>query len=263
VKEVAGLADRVRPPTVGLVVLIYHRVGRRAEIEIDLSTELFAEQMAELASRFRVVTLDEGLTLLGRPDLEEAPRPVVVTFDDGTVDFVEEALPVLDRFSVPATLFVATGFVEDQRTFPDAGRPLTWSALDDACATGLVTIGSHTHTHRLLDRATADETADELDRSCGLVEERLGVEAAHFAYPKALPGNPEADGLVRRRFRSASLAGTRPNAFAASDVFALARSPVQQSDGMRFFRRKAEGGMAAEDRIRQVANRLRYRGRAT
>ena len=42
---------------------------------------------------------------------------MVVTFDDGTGDFVDEAVPVLDRFEVLATLYVATRFVDEQRSF--------------------------------------------------------------------------------------------------------------------------------------------------
>ena len=69
--------------------------------------------------------------------------------------------------------------------FPSSGRPVSWSALRDACSTGLVDIGSHTHTHRLLDRTPPGAAADELDRSIGLIGERLGRVAHDFAYPKA------------------------------------------------------------------------------
>ena len=59
------------------------------------------------------------------------------------------------------------------------------------------TIGSHTHTHALLDRADGPTAADELDRSIELLGERLGVACDHFAYPKALLGSREAEAEVR------------------------------------------------------------------
>jgi peptidoglycan/xylan/chitin deacetylase (PgdA/CDA1 family) len=245
-----------------VVVLIYHRVGGHTAVPVDQPTALFDEQMAWLAASGRVATLDQAVEALGRPDGHAEPM-LVVTFDDGTADFATDALPVLQRHGIPATLYLATDFVERQVDFPDAGRPLTWSALADCVATGLVTVGSHTHTHALLDRLPGDEVADELDRSIGLIGERLGVRAAHFAYPKALPGSAVADRLVRERFASAALAKTRPNVYGRTDVHQLTRSPIQVSDGMRWFERKAGGGMWAEDSLRRLVNRRRYAGATT
>ena len=216
--------------------------------EIDLPTERFDEQMAWLAQHRRPVSLDEAVELLGGADVPDGPPPVVVTFDDGTIDFVDHAVPILDRHRVPATLYLATDFVERQRTFPPDATPVSWGGLAEALSTGLVSIGSHTHTHALLDRLPDGEVADELDRSIGLIGERLGVAARHFAYPKAVAGSPAADAAVRARFRSAALAGTRANRYGATDLHRLARSPVQVSDDTRWFRRKARGGMARRGR---------------
>jgi peptidoglycan/xylan/chitin deacetylase (PgdA/CDA1 family) len=188
---------------------------------------------------------------------------VVVTFDDGTVDFVDDALPVLVEYRVPAVVYVATAFVDEGRPFPHGGRPVTWSALRDAVATGLVTVGSHTHTHALLDRSPAAVVADELDRSIALIADNLGAHPAHFAYPKALPARGAAAAAVAGRFRSAAVAGTRANRFGATDAHLLARSPVQRSDGMRWFEHKVAGGMALEDGMRRAANRFRYAGAST
>ena len=85
----------------------------------------------------------------------------------------------------------------------------------------------------------------------------------HFAYPKALGGSPEAEAEVRRRFRTAALAGTRPNPWGATDLHRLRRSPVQISDGVRWFRRKAAGGLGLEDDLRRLRNRRRYAGAVT
>ena len=131
--------------------------------------------------------------------------------------------------------------------------------MGECVASGLVTIGSHTHRHRLLDRLVADEVADELDRSIGLIGERLDVRADHFADPKALPPSPVADREVRRRFRSAALAGTRANPIGA-DVHLLARTPIQTTDDGPWFDLKLAGGLGLEDDLRRFANRRRYAG---
>jgi peptidoglycan/xylan/chitin deacetylase (PgdA/CDA1 family) len=262
VKWTAAAADALRRPQ-GLVVLIYHRVGGRTPVSVDLPRALFAEQLAALSAAWTPVTLDDGVGLLAGPAPPLGPPPVCLTFDDGTIDFVEEALPELVAQRIPATLYVVTEHVETGRAFPDNGRPVSWAGLRDALSTGLVTIGSHTHTHRLLDRVGGSEAAAELDRSVGLIGDRLGVACRHFAYPKALLGSPAAEQEVRRRFHTAALAGTRPNAYAGTDLHRLRRSPIQVGDGMRWFRRKASGGMALEDDLRSLRNRRRYAGTVT
>jgi peptidoglycan/xylan/chitin deacetylase (PgdA/CDA1 family) len=260
VKRAAVGADRLRRSRPGVVVLLYHRVGAGSGVEVDLPRGLFAEQMAAVADR--AVTLDHALSALASTP-GPGPDPVVVTFDDGTADFVEEALPVLVEHGIPAVLYVATAFVDEGRPFRHDGAPASWASLAEAVSTGLVTIGSHTHGHVLLDRAEPTVVADELARSRGLIEDRLGVSADHFAYPRAVPGSAAAEALVREQFRSAALAGMRANRYGATDPYRLARSPIQVSDGMRWFQAKVDGGMELEDQLRRVLNRKRYAGSVT
>ena len=262
VKWIASAGDAVRRPR-GLVVLIYHRVGARTPVSVDLPRPLFAEQLGALKAAWATVTLEHAVDLLAGPTAPDGPPPICLTFDDGTVDFVEEALPELVAHGVPATLYVATNYIETGQPFPNDGRPVSWAGLRDALSTGLITIGSHTHTHRLLDRVEGPEAADELDRSIGLIEDRLGVTCSHFAYPKALPGSPAAEQEVRRRFRTAAIGRTRPNPYGRTDPHRISRSPIQVTDGLRWFRRKAAGGMALEDDFRTLRNRRRYAGKRT
>ncbi len=261
VKHSAVALDRVRGVRNGVVVLIYHRVGGGSGIEVDLNPAAFEDQVGWLAEGGRVCTLDAALRVLADPN-PPAIDPIVVTFDDGTADFAEVAVPILERHRVPALMYLATDFVERGIDFADAGRPLSWAAARDCRATGLIEFGSHTHTHALLDRLAPNEAELELDRSIGLIADRLGCAAPHFAYPKAVAPSARVEQLVRTRFRSAALAGTRTNRYGATDPYRIARSPVQSSDGFDFFVRKASGGMALEDSLRRAANRIRY-ARAT
>lgn len=260
VKQAATACDHLRPKGRGVVVLAYHRVGgRSAAREIDLPTHCFEAQLEVVNAHRAARTLDDALRALEGP-APSGPDPVVVTFDDGTADFVDVALPLLVRHGVPAVLYLATEFVEDGNAFPDGGTPLSWPAIRDALSTGLVTLASHTHSHALLDRVDVATAASELDRSIGLIGERTGVVARHFAYPKALPGNAAVRAVVRSRFVSAALAGTRPNRYGRTDPYGLARSPVQRADDVKWFLRKLAGGLRLEDDLRRIANRVRYLG---
>jgi peptidoglycan/xylan/chitin deacetylase (PgdA/CDA1 family) len=262
-KVAAAAGDKVRARAAGVVVLIYHRVGARAQSEIDLPADEFDRQMAWLAETGRVVDLHTAVAQLAGADVEiPVANPVVVTFDDGTSDLAEVALPILARHQVPATVYIATRHVDEQLPWPAEGTPLSWAGAKELVDSGLVTIGSHTHSHALLDRLRPDEAADELDRSQALIEDNLGIPADHFAYPKAVAPPAAIEALVRDRFVSAALGGNRPNPYGRTDLHRLARTAIQVSDGWTYFQRKAEGGMALEDSFRRALNRVRYR-RAT
>ncbi len=256
-KAAAAVGDLLRPPRRGVVVLAYHRVGGASRSQVDLPLPIFRHQMELLAASGRATTLDRAVELLLEPSVP-SHDPVVVTFDDGYADYADAALPVLVELGLPSTVYLATEFVDQQRPFAGAGAPLSWDALREAVSTGLVTVGSHTHTHALLDRVPLQQAEEELTRSTDLIAEHLQGEARHFAYPKALAPHGRVEEVVRARFVTAAVAGTRPNRYGRTDLHRLARSPVQVSDGVRWFERKLAGGLRLEGAIRELANRRRY-----
>jgi hypothetical protein len=109
-----------------------------------------------------------------------------------------------------------------------------------------------------MDRADPADLGAELDRSIELIGEHIGTAPTHFAYPKALPGSTEAEAEVRRRFESAALARSRVNRPGHTDLHRLWRTPIQRSDGQRFFEAKARGGMRLEGELRHAVAKLKY-----
>ena len=220
-----GLPRRRRPDDV--VILLYHRVGPGPS-EIELPAEEFERQLAWLVANEPVLSLDQAL---------ESRGGVVITCDDGTRDLHDVVLPLLVRYGAPVTLYLATSWVGD--------GGLRWSHLRECVDSGLVSVGSHTHTHRNLARALEIEAEDEMRRSKDLIEDQLGVACRHFAYPWAVAGEP-ADRAARKLFDSAALDAWRTNRAGRSDPHRLGRVPVLRSDGGFFFRRKARGELDSE-----------------
>jgi peptidoglycan/xylan/chitin deacetylase (PgdA/CDA1 family) len=251
---VDGPIDAVRSaraPGGGVVALIYHRVGRATRSPVDLPLETFADHLDQLTAAGRVEDFDGAVRDLGLSgSTSEGAPAVVLTFDDGTADWVDVVLPELVARRLPAIFYVSTDFVESERSFPDDGRAVSWSGLAEMVATGLATIGSHTHTHRVLAGVSAAEAAMELDRSIGLIEDRLGVACRHFAYPKAIAGSAAAEVVVRRRFDTAVLAGNRVNR-SGSDLHRLGRHGLTVADGPEAFARKINGGAWLEGWMRE------------
>ena len=127
VKGAAVAADAVRRPPEGVVVLIYHRVGGGSSSEVDLPADRFGQQLAWLVERGRPIALADAVEVIaGRapaPATGDGGPPVVVTFDDGTADFTDVAVPLLVRHGVPATLYAATEFIDEGRPFPGDAPP--------------------------------------------------------------------------------------------------------------------------------------------
>jgi peptidoglycan/xylan/chitin deacetylase (PgdA/CDA1 family) len=230
-----------------LVILLYHRVGA-GEREIDLPLPTFERHLETLTRQHPVVSLDDALA---------AKRGgIVVTFDDGSLDFYEHVLPLLVRYQLPAVLYVATVFVDRSRN--NAGSDaLTWSHLEEAVETGLVTVGAHTHSHANLARADEVTAHEEMSRCKQLVEDHLSVPCRHFAYPWGV-SSLAADRVARRLFDSAALRwGT--NRGNHIDTHRLSRTPVLRSDRQIFFRAKARGLLDGEAHVYRALRRGPWR----
>ncbi len=105
----------------GALILGYHRVANvtRDEYEVCVTSKYFAEQMEMLSKYAHPVSLTKLVQYLKEGSLP--PKSVAVTFDDGYADNLYEAKPTLERFAIPATVFVCTGY---------AGREFWWDELD-------------------------------------------------------------------------------------------------------------------------------------
>lgn len=94
-----------------VVVLMYHRV---CEVSSDpwnlcVSPEHFAEQIESLVHKYPVISLSDLVRALKEGRLPR--RAAVITFDDGYADNFWNAKPVLEKYNVPATVFVTTGYI--------------------------------------------------------------------------------------------------------------------------------------------------------
>lgn len=103
-----------------LPILMYHRVLAEPDpLQPDVPHQaLLAEQFRTLAGAFNVLPLHEAASLLQQGNLP--PGAACITFDDGYRDNHDLALPLLREFGLPATVFVATGFLNGGRMFNDS-----------------------------------------------------------------------------------------------------------------------------------------------
>jgi peptidoglycan/xylan/chitin deacetylase (PgdA/CDA1 family) len=102
-----------------LLILTYHRVCQAPDALITGNAHAagFRRQMELLARAFNVLPLAEAA---GRMQDGTLPaRAVCITFDDGYADNAEVAAPILAHYGLPATFFIATGFLDGGRMWND------------------------------------------------------------------------------------------------------------------------------------------------
>ncbi len=113
-RRLARAADRQ-----AWLIPYYHRVlddGEPNPLGLGVSKHCFSEQVAFFRRRFHVCTVRDALRLLESG--ERLDRPLLsITFDDGYLDNVELALPILERHGCAATFFLCTGPLLDDRPF--------------------------------------------------------------------------------------------------------------------------------------------------
>lgn len=169
------------------VVLLFHRVDDRFPGDpITCSRREFAEYCAFLHHYYDVITLGDLATRL-RTGGELTGR-VVITFDDGYLDNYEVAAPELQRYGLPATFFVVTGFIGSSRVpwwdadLPHAPDWMSWDQVRALAAAGF-DIGAHTMNHVDLGVVNVAEAEREIYGSRDRLELELGRRARHFSYP--------------------------------------------------------------------------------
>jgi peptidoglycan/xylan/chitin deacetylase (PgdA/CDA1 family) len=171
-------------------VLCYHAVSPRWEADLSVTPERLERQISTLRARGYVPS-----TFTRALQVPSAKKTLAVTFDDGFASVYELAWPVLRRLGVPATLFVPTALIGEDRRLSWPGiadwsssshaeelRAMSWDQVRELDRDGWE-IGSHTRTHPRLTTLTDDRLVDELAGSRHDIEEALGRSCRSIAYP--------------------------------------------------------------------------------
>lgn len=166
-----------RLPKKGLLCLMYHHIGYLPPADwqyvFTITPERFNQQLDKLiAQDFTPLHCRD---LLAGQNLPQ--QPLLITFDDGTLDTYQNLFPILQKRKVKVIVFLATDFIG---THPDY---MTWEQVRQMQASGLVEFGSHTCSHTRLRQLPNDKILHELIQSKKVIEEKLQVPCLSFCYP--------------------------------------------------------------------------------
>ncbi len=207
-------------------VLMYHSIDHNDLMtKLSVSPESFVRQMGFLHSRrYNIVGLDKVASYISKKE-KAPPKTLAITFDDGYYNNYQYAYPVLKKYNIPATIFVIVDKI---------GEPgyVGWKELKEMSDSGVITIGSHTVSHKWLPSLGSDRLKDELERSKRIIEEKLGKEVDFLCYPIGAVND-----RVERAAKDAGYycaVGTNPRRFAPDDIFAIKRIKISRTSNSMF-----------------------------
>lgn len=245
-------------PSARPLILTYHSIRDDAS-PLCTPPKVFAEQMDWLKSHAQVVALRHLVELLSkRKALPE--RAVALTFDDGFLDFYKQAEPVLHQHSLPATVFLATGWCGKTNSW--LGQPswvepqplMDWSKVAKLSQRG-IEFGGHSVSHPALTDIPGTQMENEVADCQKAIEEHTGTTAKLFCYPYG-KWNDSVRRAVKQHYDGAcsTAAGVLD---ANSDVFSLPRVDAHYVRNPSWFRSMFTRRFLTYVATRRLIRRLR------
>jgi peptidoglycan/xylan/chitin deacetylase (PgdA/CDA1 family) len=225
----------------GVAVLCYHGIRDESHPSYGTTFERLHVRATEFDSHCRLlrdccdpISLEQWRAALDG-DRALPPRPVLVTFDDGYRTVFTLGRPILERYEIPAVVFVSSTPVVERRLFwhdavartrgeveveaikgwpfrqweqlqgahaqpvsdSDPNAPLTVAEVRALVNAPGVEVGGHTKTHPILARATSEEQREQVLANKELLEQWTGRPVSAFAYPNGRPGEDFTAETVR------------------------------------------------------------------
>lgn len=191
----------VQAAGVQVPILVYHYIAGNpnpkdlARDSLSVSPDKFEAQMSYLSQNgYTPVTLD---TLYGifNGQATVSGKPIVLTFDDGYIDFYTNAFPILRRFNFHAVSFIPTGLV-------GGSYYMNWNQIKEIASSGLVTFEGHTVNHVILPSLSYESVLKELRDSKNILQINTGYPVNFVAYPSGV-----TNGAVQAAARQAGYVG--------------------------------------------------------
>lgn len=167
---------------VQIPILTYHYIGNNPNPEdksrdyLEVTPDKFEEQMKYLSENgYQTIDFDRLYAILsGQATLPS--KAIILTFDDGYIDFYVNAFPILKKYNIHAVAFIPTALV-------GGSYYMNWDQIKEINSSGLVSFQSHSVNHSDLISLNDAQLNYQLIESKRVLEENLGRIVNTFCYP--------------------------------------------------------------------------------
>ena len=236
------------PPIRGLPILMYHQVSLARRDALTVTRDQFESHLQFLSQAcYRPITCRELIEHLDHGTALPS-RPVLITFDDGYVNNLEHAYPLLQRYGFCATMFLPVGWLGRTNGWDDGAEPIAAAGQLAALDPAVLEFGLHSHAHENFQQKTAREIGADTRRSLAELGRQSLAPAPALAYPygkyprdsaglAAMAAELEAAGV-----RCGLRIGNRVNRLPIRRRWEMRRINVKGTDSLWEFRVKVRKG---------------------
>ena len=158
----------------------FHKIGEKRTIDINSVSKVSFSKSIKilLASECKALALEDSLSSVSKETFS-------IVFDDAFENVFYNALPLLKENKIPATLFVISSYIGKENFWdyrPNGLKHMDRKMVREASDRGFE-IGSHSATHKRLDKLTSHELKSEIIDSKHTIEDITGREVRYFSYP--------------------------------------------------------------------------------
>lgn len=230
-------------------VLMYHKIpkaGQNSRHRIFVTAENFEKHLRFFKNQgfttLSFAELDQYRTLK-KPADEFPKRPLILTFDDGYVDNLENAGPLLKKYGMKATIFLlADPNIRANVWDADTGEPpdeLMSLEQKRKLKDFNFEIGSHGFRHQKITEMNDAEAMQELSGSRDALEKQLDVHIPVFAYTYGLT-SPRAAQLAKRAGYRFAINTDTGGLHMEENPHAIFRTPIFPEDAEPQLRKKTQ-----------------------
>ena len=227
-----------------LPILMYHNVSDDKDSN---GLTVFCNKLEE---QFRYLQ-DKGYTTYHFSELENKTvidsKSVVITFDDVTVNQLDYAVPLLQKYNLKATFFIPFGYIGNVDSW-NSGKEKIMSIEQLKTLDSRVELGLHSFAHKRYATLTEAEINDDFSKCFEIIEQNdLKVYNAlafpYGNYPKKEPQKSKFQVLLKQNKVKIGLRiGNRVNKFPFKNPFEITRIDIKGEDSLLKFKLKLRFG---------------------
>ena len=236
------------PATKGLPVLLYHRLSLTHEDSLTIKPSTLEKQLQYLRAKgYQTVSLREVIAFQEkRASFPE--KPVMISFDDGFVNTLELACPLLRKYQCKAVFFIPSSGIGKTNFWDKPFEPLMSAEQLKSLDPGLIEIALHSFDHKNYKHMSPELIKTDISKSIEMLNQNgIGYIPA-FAYPYG--GRPKDKTVYAAMIKAFSFAGIRlafrignkVNRLPLKNPFEVRRISICGTDSMWTFRTKLTKG---------------------